>query len=389
MFKQIIFALFIFTSLILFTSCETSTSTNNPTEYEQVVNYSIQKLSNTIVEAVGPKYPIRTNGIAEWELTDASAWTSGFFPGCLWYANKLKNDSFIKDNAIIFTEGLEEQQYNTEHHDIGFMIFNSYGLAYEQTNNEEYKNVILQAANSLSTRYNPTVGCIQSWNGDFQVIIDNMMNLEILFWAAKNGGSNYFYDIAVSHAYKTMENHVRNDGSCYQLVQYNPDNGQVIARRTVQGYSDSSTWSRGQAWGIYGFTMCYRETGDINFLNTAVKIANYYLTHLPEDYIPFWDLNLPDSCNRWYKDASAATIALSALLELRNYVDNPSEYNIAIENIYNSLVENYLSKGTSSSGIINHCAYNANSNNPFDWDASTIWGDYYFMEALVRMKQFK
>jgi len=268
-------------------------------------------------------------------------------------------------------------------------MLNSYGHAFEETNIESYKNIILQSANSLSARYNSNVGCIQSWNGEFQVIIDNMMNLEILFWASKNGGSSSFYDIAVSHAYKTIENHVREDGSSFHVVHYDPNTGEVIKKRAAQGYSENSTWARGQAWGIYGFTMCYRETQDINFLNTAIKMADYYIANLPSDYVPYWDFNLPDDYDKKYRDASAATITLSALLELRSYSNNAEKYDLVIENIYNSLVENYLSINTNSSGIINHCAYNVNSSDPFDWDSSTIWGDYYFLESLIKYVDFQ
>lgn len=286
-----------------------------------------------------------------------------------------------------FTEGLEDQQFNTNHHDIGFMMLNSYGHAFEQIGNDKYKNILLQSANSLSTRFNKNVGCIQSWNGDFQVIIDNMMNLELLFWASKNGGDQTFYDIAVSHADKTIENHLRKDGSLFHVVVYDANTGEVLQRKTHQGYSDSSAWARGQAWGIYGFTMTFRETNDKKYLDAAEKIAEYFINHLPSDYVPYWDLNLPENDDRQYKDASAATIALSAFLELRNYIENTSKYDDLIEIIFNSLFSDYISVNTNTSGIINHCAYNCNSKNPYDWDASTIWGDYYFLEALVRYKQ--
>lgn len=377
-------------NLIFFLSCESSISPlSSELNYDEVVEYSLSKLSKSIIEIPNESYPIRTNGSGEWKLTTASGWTSGFFPGCLWYANKLKPDSNFFNSAILFTEGLEEQQFNTKHHDVGFMMYNSYGHAFEETNIESYKNIILQSANSLSTRYNSNVGCIQSWNGEFQVIIDNMMNLEILFWASKNGESSNLYDIAVSHAYKTIENHVREDGSSYHVVHYDSITGEVIKKRAAQGYSENSTWARGQAWGIYGFTMCYRETQDINFLNTAISMADYYIANLPNDYVPYWDFNLPEDYDKKYKDASAATITLSALLELRNYTNNAEKYDSVIRNIYNSLVENYLSTGTNSRGIINHCAYNVNSSDPFDWDASTIWGDYYFMESLIRYSEFQ
>jgi len=356
-------------------------------EYENVVRFCNQKLTENIDQIPENKYPIRTKGLGEWEFTDPSGWTSGFFPGSLWLSNKLLPDSNILKAAIKFTEGLTEQQYNKNTHDIGFVILSSFGNGYKLLNKPEYKEIIFESAKSLSTRFNKKAGCIQSWNGEFQVIVDNMMNLELLFWAAKNGSNKNFYDMAVTHAYTTIKNHLRPDGSSFHVVVFDTSTGEVIKKRTAQGYSDSSSWVRGQAWGIYGFTMCYRETHDTVFLNTAVKMADYFVNNLPEDNIPFWDLKLPLNSEKKFKDASAAAIALSALLELRNYTDDQKKYDKTINNILHSLISNYLSKGTYSDGILLHCAYNVNSSNPYDWDASTVWGDYYFLESLLRYKE--
>jgi len=356
-------------------------------EYDQVVDFCISKLSASIEEiSKGSGYPIRTEGIGKWELTKPSEWTSGFFPGCLWYANELKPDKEIFNAAIKFTEGLTGQKYNTGTHDIGFMMFNSFGNGYGFADKVKYKEIILESANSLARRFNPNVGCIQSWNGEFQVIVDNMMNLELLFWAAKNGSYKKLYDIAISHANKTTENHLREDGSSFHVVVYDTATGEVLQKRTAQGLADNSAWARGQAWGIYGFTMTYRETKDKTYLNIAIKMADYFINHLPDDFIPYWDLNLPADSPRKFKDASAAAIVLSALLELRNYVEDASKYDPVINNIMKSLIKNYLSINTETSGIILHCAYNVNSDNPFNWDASTSWGDYYFLESLYRYK---
>jgi len=374
--------------ITLFISHTTSFPQISNEEYDNVVEFCFSKLSESIEEvSEGTGYPIRTEGIGKWELTKPSEWTSGFFPGCLWYANELKPNMEILKAAIKFTEGLEEQKYNTGTHDIGFMMFNSFGNGYRFVNKTEYKEVILESASSLAKRFNPKVGCTQSWNGEFQVIVDNMMNLELLFWAAQNGGDKKLYDIAVSHANKTIENHLREDGSSFHVVVYDTATGEVLQKRTAQGLSDNSAWARGQAWGIYGFTMTYRETKDKAYLNTAIRMADYFINHLPEDFIPYWDLNLPANSPQKFKDASAATIALSALLELRNYVDDKTKYDPVIHNIMKSLIKNHLSVNTETSGIILHCAYNVNSDNPFNRDASTSWGDYYFLEALYRYKK--
>lgn len=381
--------LFYLTFLVLlsYSPISETTAQINGDEYKNLTTFCSQKLLKNIDQIPENKYPIRTKGLGEWEFTDPSGWTSGFFPGCLWLSYKLLPDSNILKAAIKYTEGLKEQQFNKNTHDIGFMMLCSFGNGFKLMNKPEYKEIILESAKSLAARFNEKTGCIQSWNGEFQVIIDNMMNLELLFWAAKNGGDKKFYDIAVTHAYTTTKNHLRPDGSSFHVVVFDTSTGEVIKKRTAQGYSDSSAWARGQAWGIYGFTMSYRNTHDTLFLNTAIKMADYFINHLHSDYIPFWDLNLPKGSNREFRDASAAAIALSAFLELRNYVDDSAKYDKIIHSIMKSIVNNYLSINANSSGIILHCAYNVNSQNAFDWDASTVWGDYYFLESLIRYKE--
>lgn len=378
---KVVFSSFLF--ILLTNSCDSLTEPKIDS-LEKAENLAIKKLLLSSFDVPENQYPIFTNSTKKWVLTTSTSWTSGFYPGCLWYGYKLSGNTQLKSMAEQFRQGLSEEQYTTSHHDVGFMIFNSYGLGYKITGNESYKNVILQAAKSLSTRYNENVGCIQSWNGEYQVIIDNMMNLELLFWASKNGGDSTYYKMAVSHANKTIQNHIREDGSSFHVVHYDPETGDVMRKRTAQGYSDNSTWARGQAWGIYGFTMCYRETGNIEYLNTAVKMADYYISHLPKDSIPYWDFNLPENYERDFKDASAATIALSGLIELNSFV-NSSKYQNTITSTLNSLMEKYLIENSSESGIINHCAYHANDPNPDFWDSATIWGDYYFLEALDRI----
>ena len=378
----------LFLSLTLMT-CRSPTSgdQDEPVEIndlQDVVTFSVGQLVNSIDEVPSDRYPIRTTEGGVWELRGPESWTSGFFPGLLWQATRFRDNPDLVDAAMHYTHGLEEQQYNTLHHDVGFMILNSYGHAYREKGKPEYREIILQGAESLSTRYNSTVGAIQSWSGDFPVIIDNMMNLEILFWAAENGGDESFYDIAVEHAYTTLEHHVRDDGSSYQVVEFDEETGEVTGKRTVQGYDTGSAWSRGQAWGVYGYTMAYRETGDSTFLETAEKMADFFIKHLPSDYIPYWDLLLPDDDDRRYRDTSAASILLSALLELKSYVDDPAVYDSVIDGMMESLKNNYLAANTPSSGILLESAYIVHSEDPYDRSASTIWGDYYFMESLIR-----
>ncbi len=355
---------------------------------DQAQKYALSQLKKSLNEVTVGEYPKRTFGEGAWQLTKPTEWTSGFFPGCLWLAYQLSGDSSWIEPAQEFTEGLTEQQYNTKTHDIGFMMFNSFGNGYKHNHSDDYKKIIIQSAKSLATRYNDNTKCIQSWNGDFQVIIDNMMNLDILFWAAKNGGGKALYNIAVTHANTTIKNHIRDDYSTFHVIVFDTVTGDVIQRKTHQGYADNSTWARGQAWGVYGFTVCFRETRDSTYLEAAINLADYFINALPDDFIPFWDLNLPDDYDRKFKDTSAASIFVSGLLELRKYVQNTDRYDEVALNILTNLITKYLTKGTNSSGILLHSAYNVNSENKYDWDASTIWGDYYFLEALKRYQEF-
>ncbi len=381
----------IFFLLIIFLLSCKDNSTNpvdeNPSTSE-VIQYSKEKLISTVYETPSGKYPIRTMGISKWEFSNPDDWTSGFFPGALWYSYMLSNDNQLKTYAEMFTMGLDGQEFNSANHDVGFVILSSFGNGYKINQNEEYKSKILQGANSLASRFNPVVGSIQSWNGEFQVIIDNLMNLEILFWATKNGGSQSFYDFAVSHANNSIRDHIREDGSSYHVVVYNSTTGEVDYKRAAQGYDVNSCWSRGQAWGIYGFTMCYRETSDQKYLETAQKMADYFIDNLPSDYVPYWDFKLPANYDKYYRDASAAAIACSALFELGTILGKDSKYYNAAVSILNSLFDNYLTINTPSSGLLLHGAYNVNSSNIFDWDSSTIWGDYYFLEAIYRYKNW-
>lgn len=283
-------------------------------------------------------YPRSTNPDGTIKRVTASDWTSGFFPGSLWLMYENTKDEIWRTRAEQWTAALESQKTNTSTHDVGFMLYSSFGNGYRLTGNEKYKEILLQGAKSLSTRFNPKVGCIKSWNNSnysFPVIIDNMMNLEILFWATRVSGDSSYYKIAVKHALTTMANHFRSDNSSYHLVDFNPNDGRVISKVTVQGLNNLSDWARGQAWGLYGYTMCYRETRDIRFLIMAKKIADFYITHpnMPADFVPFWDFDAFD-----YRDASAACIAGSALIELSQYTSEKrtTYYNYAI-NILKSL----------------------------------------------------
>lgn len=327
-------------------------------------------------------------------LVRSKDWTSGFFPGILWYMYELTNDIKWSDKAREFTKKIEIEKLNSVTHDMGFKIYNSFGNAYRLTGESSYRRVIVESAYTLSKRFNPVTGCIRSWDHnsdkwDYPVIIDNMMNLELMFAASRLTGDPSFQQIAVSHANKTMKNHIREDYSAYHVVDYDTLSGNVRKKNTHQGYGDESAWARGEAWALYGFTLCYRETQDKKYLEQAEKIAAYILNHpnLPKDLVPYWDFdapNIPDEP----RDASAASIMASAFYELSTYSENNTCYKETADNIMKNLSENYMSaRGDSRGFILLHSTGSAPSNK--EVDVPIIYSDYYFLEALVRAKRLK
>lgn len=325
-------------------------------------------------------------------LVKSDDWTSGFFSGCLWYMYEATHDPFWKSAAEKWTNGLEKEKTNEDTHDLGFMLNCSFGNGYRLTKNKNYKEVLLQAARSLASRYNSKAGCIRSWDhGDwgFPVIIDNMMNLELLFRASKISGDKSFYNIATSHARQTLKNHFRSNGSSYHVVDYEPETGKVISRTTAQGYANESSWARGQAWGLYGFTMAYRETKDILFLKQADKIAMYILKNLPKNKIPYWDFNAPNIPFE-FQDASAAAIIASALLELSKYSKEHAD--IFFEEgseILKTLSKPpfFANENTNGNFILKGGV--GNGRKKLEVNVPLIYADYYFLEALIRYKELK
>lgn len=358
--------------------------------------------------SVKMKYP-RSSKEGSITYVGIEDWTGGFWPGALWYMFEYTHDKIWKDAAIKWTETLEKNQFNTNHHDIGFMMYNSYGNGYRLTHDEKYKAILIQSAKSLCKRYNDKVGAIKSWNDKpsidgkdtlhYPVIIDNMMNLELLFFASKITGDTIYKHIAIKHAEKTMQNHIRPDYSSFHVVDYDTITGKVLHQETNQGFAHNSTWSRGQAWGIYGFTMVYRETGDKRFLQTALKMANFFIQHknLPADKIPNWDFNVNEpgykspftsqatSLTFVPRDAAAAAIVASALLELSKYAgDKAVNYKKTAMQILHSLTSDaYFAKpGTNNYFLLKHCTGNANRLS--EVDKPLMYADYYLLEALLR-----
>ncbi|HYF69285.1 MAG TPA: glycoside hydrolase family 88 protein [Ohtaekwangia sp.] len=326
-----------------------------------------------------------------WRFVEAGDWTSGFWPGILWYLYEGTGDEKWKTQADKATRKLTSLSQQAAHdHDLGFQIFNSFGNGYRLTGNEEYKEVILRTADSLATLFHPKVGTILSWPGAYKekashnTIVDNMMNLELLFWASKNGGTKSLYDVAVKHAETTMKNHFRNDYSAYHVVLYDTASGARVAGITAQGYADESMWARGQAWAIYGFTMVYRETKDKKFLEFAEKITDVYLNRLPEDLVPYWDFDAPKIPNE-PRDAAAAAITASALLELSDYVskDKGTEYRHKAKAMIETLSGEAYRSNDKNPAFLLHVTGHKPDNS--EVDASIIYADYYYIEALIRL----
>jgi unsaturated chondroitin disaccharide hydrolase len=333
---------------------------------------------------------VHTDGSISW--VDRKDWTSGFFPAILWQMYEYTGSDEWKTHAVNWTSGLEENQFNDESHDLGFMMYLPYGAAWELTGKEKYADITLQSAKTLVTRYSPETGMIRSWDfspGDkdwlYPVIIDNMMNLELLFWAAKYSGDQQFYDIAVSHAEKTIEYHIRDDGSSYHVVDLDPSDGSVRWRGTHQGLNDESSWARGQAWGLYGFTMAYRETKREDFLKTAIVIADYFISNLSDDMIPFWDFSDP-SIPEAPKDVSAGTIAASALIELSYFTDeNSAHYLNTAMDILKTLAEDYMPDiGNNQNFILTEST--GNMPRQHEVEVPIIYADFYFIEGLKRLR---
>lgn len=341
-----------------------------------------------------PRNIANTSEIWSCRKATKEEWTAGFWPGVLWYDFENTNEIGIKEEAEKFTASLEFLSHTRAYdHDLGFLVYCSYGNAYRLTGNTAYKQILLNTADTLATLFNPKVGTILSWPREMgpnkwphNSIIDNMINLELLFWAAKNGENKELYNIAVSHADNTMKNQFKADNSCYHVALYDTITGNFIKGQTHQGYSDKSMWARGQSWAIYGYTVCYRETRDPKYLAFVQKVADVYLKRLPEDYVPYWDFDAPDIPNA-PRDASAACVVASALLECSTYLEGEKALkykNDAIRMLTSLSSATYQSGEKNPSYLLHSTGHKPNGS---EIDASIIYADYYYIEALLRLKK--
>lgn len=359
---------------------------------DEALDYCVKKVTG-VQERLGADYGESPRNIApgdcRWNLTPVCQenWTMGFWPGILWYAYEASGDAALETAARGYTEALDfiarQPAYD---HDIGFIMFPSFGNGFRLTGDPAYKEAVLATAERLAALFNPAVGTILSWPrevpnfGGHNTIMDNMLNLETLLWAAENGGDPAWKDIAITHADTTMRYNFRPDGTSYHVAVYDAETGAYQYSCTHQGYADDSMWARGQAWGIYGYTMVYRFTREPRFLEFAQKIADVYLARLPEDKVPYWDFCDPEIPNA-SKDASAAAVVASALLELSTYTDG--KYRADAEAMLRSLYENYRAPEGCDSFLLHSTGHHPAGK---EIDYSIVYADYYFIEALLRLK---
>lgn len=405
-------------SKILLIACTITfiASCKQPKEIQtkEMMDFICQQFSNTLATVDDPTKIPRTLGLdKELQTVGIYNWTSGFFSGNLWYLYELTEDEKWKNEAIKWTEALDTIQYWSGNHDVGFMINCSYGNGLRLSGKNGYEKTMIQTAESLIKRYDPRVKAIKSWNYRkawdsktewfYPVIIDNMMNLELLFEATKLSGDKKYQDIAVQHAVTTMKNHYRDDYSSYHVIDYDTITGKVKDKATCQGFTDESSWARGQAWGLYGYVVCYRYTKDKQFLSFAENIADYILNHpnMPEDMVPYWDYHVVDNNTtpEWEydiskypeipRDASAAAITSSALFELSSYSSKEQEYMKGATQILTSLSSpDYLAlSGKNKYFILNHSVGSIPHNGEID--VPLVYADYYFLESLLRYKDAK
>jgi uncharacterized protein YyaL (SSP411 family) len=386
--------------LLLVVGCQQEQPASDP---DAGLNFAVKQthhMLDTLSVLQKDRLPKSVDKSGRMTQSDIYDWTSGFFPGSLWYLYEFNKNDSLKQQAVRWTELLKPLQFFSGHHDVGFMVNCSYGNAYRITGDTAYRSIMIQTAKSLMKRYNPKVGAILSWDADkgwqkekgwkYPVIIDNMMNLELLFKASQYTGDSIFYKAAVSHADKTMKHHFRPDYSSYHVVDYDPETGRVLHRQTAQGNADSSAWARGQAWGLYAYTFCYRETGLKRYLEQAEHIADFILQHpnLPADKVPYWDFDAPGIPDT-YRDASAAAIMASALIDLAKETKGEASINYRqtaetiVKNLSNSPYRAAL--GTNQGFILKHSVGSLPHRNEID--VPLVYADYYYIEALMKLRK--
>lgn len=391
-------------ALLAATACTTPTEKKTDWSTQAIENARAQiGLEIDTIEASGKCLnPVTLNSKGGVYYCGYADWRSGFFPGSVWYLYELTGDTTLLPLARKYTEAIGEAQHLTWHHDIGFIIYCSFGNALRLQPQESDKDVIIQAARSLCTRFREHPQVIQSWDvkgnswqsergWECPVIIDNMMNLELLFAATRLSGDSTYYHVATAHADRTLKEHFRPDGSCYHVIDYSIEDGSVRHRQTAQGYAHESAWARGQAWAIYGYTMCYRETGNKAYLDQALKTYAFMKNHphMPADFVPYWDMDAPNIPNE-PRDASSASVIASALYELSTYpIENAQSYKEDADRIMQSLASADYTAPLGENGrfVLMHSVGSIPHNSEIDVPLN--YADYYYLEALQRKQNLE
>ena len=388
--------LFLLTYIVILFGCQQNESFDQMVEDR--LKFAIEQyemMAESVVD-LPDLLPRSVNAEGKLVATGPLDWVSGYFPGSLWYLYEFSGDSRLLENARYYTARAENAKYNRRGHDTGLMVYCSFGNGYRITGDPSYRDVMLVGAESLASRYNPKVGCIKSWNEmknkgwQYPVIIDGMVCLELLLWASKETGDAKYRDMCISHADATMKHHFRPDYSSFHVVSYDTITGLPDKKNTHQGYADESAWARGQAWGLHGYTMMYRETKEQRYLTHAKNIAGFILNHpnMPADKVPYWDFNAPDIPGA-YRDASAAALIASALIELSRYVDEQlakTYLDVAkIQLRTLSSPEYFAEKGTNGNFILKHSV--GHFPNKSEIDVPINYADYYYIEALMRYRE--
>ena len=358
------------------------------TPIKEEINSRFLKLLDFPIDSVSiPRSMVLSSGVVK--KVKSKDWTSGFYAGNLWQIYNLTGDIRYKEKAALWNAFIEKEKFNNTTHDMGFKVYCSFGKGLMVEDNKKYKNIIVKSAQTLVTRFNTKIGAIRSWDHnkeswDFPVIIDNMLNLELLFEASKISGDKSFRKIAIQHANTTLKNHFRNDYSCFHVVDYDTISGKVRSRGTHQGFNNESSWARGQSWAVYGFTMAYRYTKNKEYLKQAEATAKYYINYktLPEDGIPYWDFN-DTSIPNAPRDASSAAVMASALLELYTFTKNQAYLDYSNKVITTLSSDKYLlNDAVNGPFILDHSTGNWPKKDEID--QPIVYADYYFLEAIIR-----
>ena len=353
--------------------------------YREALDFAVERLKKTLQTAGG--FPHATER-GRWVCLPKGGWTGGFWPGRLWLAFIERGDDRLAHAAREWCVRLAPRELDTTTHDLGFLFYPSYVTGYRLTGEAALRYGALAAAETLTRRFSQKGRFLQAWGAlddptrRGRTIVDTMMNLDLLFWATAQTGEPRFADIAIAHAETCQTHHVRPDGTTAHVYDFDPETGEEIGQNTHQGYSPTSCWARGQAWAMYGFATAFRRTGDARFLETARRTCDWFVAHLPPDHVPYWDFDAPDIPHD-VRDSSAAAIAACGLLDLADSTQAPSYRQVALQ-ILSSLATDYTSRGyPEEEGILLH-ATGAKPRGK-EVDISLTYGDYYFMEALLRL----